>query len=93
MSLETNFFHKEHDGKYILVEGKDGTAEAIFVTEQAKLQGGEGWAARRCRKAREQMAKKVSKEPRAFTWRLGYNHCIGQWTEIRKIPNPLPDLP
>ncbi len=86
MSLETNFFHKTHDRKYILVEGKDGTAEAIFINEPAKLQGGETERDKKIREARQKIYRKVSKPARPFTWRLGYNHCIGQWTGSEKYP-------
>ncbi len=38
------------------------------------------------RKARDQMHKKVSKPAKPFVYRLGYNHCIGQFAGQEDYP-------
>lgn len=74
--------------KWIVEEGPDGNGRywVFDENELPKLPGGEGPAARRKRKVRETLAKKVSKEGKSFTWRLGYNHCIGQWSGSDRYP-------
>lgn len=74
--------------KWIVEEGPDGqgTYWVFDENELPKLPGGEGPVAKRKRKVRETLAKKVSKEGKSFTWRLGYNHCIGQWTGSERYP-------
>lgn len=76
---------QNRDGrKWELIEGperEDGSS-GIYVEVapgQAELEAGEGPVARRNRKARQQMKKRVSKPGRSYAWRLGYNHCIGQY--------------
>lgn len=60
------------------INGETKYWEVIEGEQSRKLVGGEGETAKRNRKAREQMAKKVSKENKPYTWQLGYNHCIGR---------------
>lgn len=82
MSLDPSHFYKNDGRKYELVEGPDGTATVVDITPPPKLSsGGEGWARKRVRKVREQMKKRTSKETKPYTWRLGYNHCIGQFVQ------------
>lgn len=51
------------------------------------LQGGEGRVAIRNRRAREQMKKRVGKETKPYCWKLGYNHCVGQYQTSDEYPN------
>lgn len=79
----------ENDGRQWLIEenplvdptsGQPMARYFEIIPDQAiKLTGGEGRAAKRTRKAREQLKKKTSKEAKPFVWQLGYNHCIGRW--------------
>lgn len=45
-----------------------------------------GPVAKRIRKVREQMAKKVSKHEKPYVYRLGYNHCIAQFAGREDYP-------
>lgn len=38
------------------------------------------------RQARVLMRKKTTREARPYTWRLGYNHCIGQFSQSEEYP-------
>lgn len=81
---------RENDGaKWVLEEDITGRGRYYRIDpgeEQARIKGKEGPAAIRNRKIRQQMAKRVSREPKSFTWRLGYNHCIGQFSGDSAYP-------
>lgn len=69
-------------------EGPDGSTRYFEkMPEQAKLTGGETELTKRNRKVRETMARRVGKEPKPFIYRLGYNHCIGQWPGQEEYPS------
>lgn len=78
----------ENDGRcWIIEEGVDGKGHYFEKPpDQAKLAGGETPLTKAYRKVREQMAKKVGKEPKPFTYRLGYNHCVGGWPGENEYP-------
>lgn len=79
----------DQDGRHWILEERNGIGHYIEVTPDDKTnpyRTGEGPAAIRNRKAREQMKKRVSKEVKPFTWRLGYNTCVGQWTGGDEYP-------
>lgn len=72
---------RDNDGRRFVADEINGEPKYWEVVEgkaAPKLIAGEGPTAKRNRKAREQMAKRVSKESKPYTWQLGYNHCIGR---------------
>lgn len=80
---------RENDGRqWSIEEGVSG--EARYFENPPKLSGGRidaaDPAAKRTRKARTQLKKKVSKEGKSFVWQLGYNHCIGRWPGQDEYP-------
>ncbi len=56
------------------------------LPEQAKLWSGETGYIKAARKARQQIHRKCSPEPKPFTYRLGYNHCVGGWPGQNDYP-------
>jgi hypothetical protein len=40
----------------------------------------------RIRKIREQMAKRTQPNAKGYTWTMGYNNCVGRYTQDREFP-------
>ena len=76
--------------KWLLEEDFRGVGHYFRVDQVEEnnpwANGGDGPQRIREKKAREQMRKKVSKHEKPFVWRLGYNHCIGQFPQSDEYP-------
>jgi hypothetical protein len=80
----------DNDGRKWFIEERNGVS---FYEEDTTAGEGNPYAAGRAgpaairkRKIREQLAKKVSKHERPYIWRLGYNHCVGQFSPHEHNP-------
>lgn len=77
------------DGRKFVADEINGEAkywELIEGEPVRKLIGGETEKVKKNRAVREQMAKRVSKEAKPYTWQLGYNHCIGRRPGDQEYP-------
>lgn len=80
---------RDKDGRHWLLEERNGIGHYIEIIPEDTTnpyRTGEGPTAIRNRKVKEQMKKKVGKDHKPFTWRLGYNTCVGQWTGGEEYP-------
>lgn len=79
-----------NDGRKWIIEERNGVSLYIEDTTEAEWNPyattGKGPAAIRRQKVREQLAKKVSKHQKPYIWRLGYNHCVGQFSPHENNP-------
>jgi len=79
-----------NDGRKWIIEERNGVSFYIEDTTQEGYNpyrtAGEGPATIRRRKVREQLAKKTRKHEKPYIWRLGYNHCIGQFSPNEQNP-------
>jgi hypothetical protein len=79
---------RDNDGRKWIIEERNGVSCYIEDTQKPlhNPYGGEGWASKRKCLAREQLGKKVGKHEKPYIWRLGYNHCIGQFSPHAENP-------
>jgi hypothetical protein len=88
-----DFLEALHNGdtaKWILEEDHNGVSHYYRVDTEAERNpwatNTPGPATIRNQKVREQMKKRVSKHGKPFVYRLGYNHCIGQFAGQEDYP-------
>ena len=69
-----------------ITKDKDWVMEDYFDIDGVKRKRYYTHSAWAKRQARLQMKKRISKPDKPFVWRLGYNHCIGQFNQSDNYP-------